>query len=50
MSSTNRVRQRLGRWLLGLTALVSIVIIACGGADAPAAAPTAMPGELARPR
>ncbi len=44
MSVTIFSRQRLGRLVLSLTALAALFIIACGGAEAPTAAPpTAAP-------
>ena len=43
MSPIIRGRRRLGRWLLTMSALATVLIIACGGADAPTAAPAAEP-------
>ncbi len=34
-------RRRLGRWLVALTAITSLFIIACGGAESPTAVPPA---------
>ena len=38
-------RRRVGRWLVTLTAITSIFIIACGGAESPTSAPAAAPAE-----
>lgn len=43
MTPIIRGRKRLGRWLLATSALATVLIIACGGADAPVVAPTAVP-------
>ena len=38
-------RRRVGRWLVALTALTSVFLIACGGAESPTTAPAAAPAE-----
>jgi len=38
-------RRRIGRLLVALTAITSIFLIACGGAEAPTSAPPAAPAE-----
>ncbi len=44
MSSFFRGRRSVGRWLIGLTSLALLFVIACGGAEQPTAAPaTATP-------
>ena len=45
MIPRTRGRRRLGRLLVALTAFASVLIIACGGAEQPAAAPAAAPAE-----
>ena len=41
MTPISLVRRRFGRWLVVVTAIASLFIVACGGADAPATAPSA---------
>lgn len=47
MSPIIRGRKRLGRWLLAMSALATVLIIACGGADAPTVVPTTAPTSAA---
>ena len=42
-------RRRLGRWLVVVTAIASLLIVACGGAESPTTAPAASSTDTAAP-